>query len=310
MTIRPDIPTHLQYRVPAVRHLAWMCRAPTLLGPPAGFDLSAHLPGNLDEKLAAWDREPEQGPAVLTETPARRLGHYFERLYQCLLEDLLEWPVLAQNQPVRNNGLTLGEMDFIVQNPADRAIEHHEIAVKFYLGFPGSDRSSTLWYGPNARDRLDLKTDRLLSHQSRLSEAPEARALLNSLNIPAPARTRIFMPGYLFYPADHPLSPPKKGVPSDHLRGEWIYIDDLAAFCRNEKRPETAWEQWVPLEKPHWLGPWRQRDEPDRAVTAKALDMVRSAGIPRLFALMRHCPEENAWQEASRLFVMPRTWPG
>lgn len=286
-----------------------MCHTPALLGPPAGFDLSGHLPDNLDETLADWDRVPEQGPPVLTEVPAKRLGHYFERLYECLLEDLLGWQVLAKNQPIRNNGLTLGELDFIVQNPVDQVVEHHEIAVKFYLGYPDTDPSSTLWYGPNARDRLDLKAHRLLSHQSQMAETPEAQALLQSLNIPAPVRARIFMPGYLFYPAGHPISPPKN-VPPDHLRGEWIYIDDLAVFCSDRERPEAAWEHWVPLIKPHWLGPWSQSDEPDQEATADALDMVRSAGIPRLFALMRQYPGENIWRESSRLFVVPRSWPG
>ena len=309
MTESSHIIAHHQYRVPAVRHLAWMCHAPALMESPAGFDLSAHLPNNLENRLSAWDLEPEKGPAMLTEIPAKRLGHYFERLYECLLEELLGWQVLVKNQPVRREGITLGELDFIVRNPVDQVVEHHEIAVKFYLGYPAPDPANTLWYGPNARDRLDLKSDRLRSHQSRLTEKPETRALLHSLDIPAPTRARIFMPGYLFYPSGQTIPPPEN-VPLDHLRGEWIYIRDLDALHDAKMQPEAAWESWVPLLKPHWLGSWSQSDKPDRNETWQALEMVRSAGIPRLFAVLRQSADDGLWRECSRLFVVPDSWPG
>ena len=100
-----------QYHVPAVRHLAWMCRAPQLISSPMGFNPENILPDDTEERLKAWDRAPQHGPEVLTEEPARRLGHYFERLYECLMRDLLGWEILLKNQPVRNNGITLGELD-------------------------------------------------------------------------------------------------------------------------------------------------------------------------------------------------------
>lgn len=298
-----------RYRVPAVRHLDWICHAPALMDSAAGFRPAEFLPDNLSAILRAWDENPESGPAVLTDQPARRLGHYFESLYQCLMEHILGWEVLLKNQPVRSNGLTLGELDFIVRNPLNQRVEHHEIAVKFYLGYHNENQQAPLWYGPNSRDRLDLKTHRLLTHQSRLTDRPETRELLSSMHIPAPARARIFMPGYLFYPAGKIMGPPAD-VPTDHLRGEWIYIDELDAFRDQRARPEAAPEAWVPLVKPHWLGPWSQDHPPDRQEAEEALEMVRSAATPRLFALLKLCPDDGQWRETSRLFVVPADWPG
>lgn len=297
-----------QYRVPAVRHLAWMCRAPQLVGSPVAFDLSEHLPENLEETLSAWDAAPEAGPLPLTETPPRRLGHYFENLYACLLRDLLGWEILLRNQPIRSNGITLGELDFIVRNPVNQAIEHHEIAVKFYLGQPGNNQAGPLWYGPNASDRLDLKSDRLVSHQSRLTERPETRDLLRSLNIPTPARARIFMPGYLFYPASQRIPSPID-VPPNHLRGEWLYIDDLDRMNQSGTLTEALSGRWVPLVKPHWLGPWRQEDLPGKHAAEEALEMVRSTGTPRLFAVLRQAGQQELWRESTRVFVVPGSWP-
>lgn len=276
-----------------------------------GFVPQRYLPGDAEERLQAWDREPLLGPAVLTEQPARRLGHYFERLYECLIKDLLGWEILLKNQPIRNNGITLGELDFVVRNPVDNVVEHHEIAVKFYLGHLESDQDNVLWYGPNSRDRLDIKTQRLIEHQSQLTNRPEAHSLFASSGIEPPAVSRIFMPGYLFYPLGKSLSPPDR-VPADHLRGDWLHIDDLDEMAGAEsadRKDKTDTRTWIPLLKPHWLGPWRQSQAPDHRETEEALEVVRSAGIPRLFAVLEQSPVDGYWQETSRVFVVPASWP-
>ena len=98
------------FRTPAVRHLAWLCGAPQLITSAVEFDPGNYLPADVSDRLAAWDRRPDSGPDVLTAPPARRLGHYFERLYETMLRDLLGWEILLKNQPVRRNGITLGEL--------------------------------------------------------------------------------------------------------------------------------------------------------------------------------------------------------
>lgn len=296
----------IPFRVPAVRHLAWMCRVPQLISSPIKFDPGNYLPADAVARLRAWDAEPDHGPAILTELPAKRLGLYFERLYACLMEDVLGWEILLQNQPILGEGRTLGELDFIVRNPADGLIEHHEIAVKFYLGYRRANRDGPLWYGPNARDRLDLKSGKMTDRQSQLTERPETRDLLASLGINAPIRPRLFMPGYLFYPWGTQLSSPT-GPAANHLRGSWLFIDELeqpGLAARHNTR------HWVPLVKPHWLGPWHQDHVPARQPTEDALEMVRSKGIPRLFAIMEPDEAVGIWREASRVFVMPGAWPG
>lgn len=292
-----------------MRHLAWMCHAPQLISSPMGFAPETYLPDDAEERLKVWDSAPELGPEVLTEPPARRLGHYFERLYECLMQDLLGWEVMLKNQPVRSNGITLGELDFLVRNPADNVVEHHEIAVKFYLGHQDDGQARPLWYGPNTRDRLDLKTQRLTDHQSQLTARPETRNLLASLDIQTPVRPRIFMPGYLFYPLDTPLSPPEC-IPVGHLRGDWLYISDLDEMNATVNVTAADGKRWIPLVKPHWLGPWRQQETPDPQSTEDALAVVRSADVPRLFAVLERSPEDGYWSETSRVFVVPSTWPG
>ena len=116
------------------------------------------------------------------------------------------------------------------------------------------------------------------------------------------------MPGYLFYPKGLQMPAPEK-MPPDHLRGEWLYIDDLDRMNRKRTAAGPVEEHWIPLIKPHWLGPWRQYGAPDKNLTRDALETVRSSGIPRLFAVLEQTDEQNVWQEHRRVFVVPGSWP-
>ncbi len=297
-----------QFRVPAVRHLAWMCNAPQLLDCTLSFYPSRHLPRNLLTTLRHWDAHPETGPVVLTAVPKPRLGLYFEELYECLLTHLLGFEVLARNLQIRGTERTLGELDFVVRNPRTHEIEHHEVAVKFYLGVYRQESGAIFWHGPNAIDRLDLKTRSLLEQQSQRTLLAETAAALKAQGIAQPVATRIFMPGYLFYPLLDPLDrgtsvrqlclPPQ--VPTNHERGHWLY---LAQARRRDTR------DWIHLQKPHWLGPWVQTEAPDALATATTLNAIEATGTPRLFAHVSVDAVTNLWKETERFFIVPTDWP-
>ncbi|GGE80166.1 hypothetical protein GCM10011533_35750 [Streptosporangium jomthongense] len=286
------------YRTPAVRHLAWLCQAPQLLSAPITFEPARHLPSSYRNILEAWDQDNKTAPALLSEPPQPRLGFYFERLYQVLLEDLLGWPILLKNQQIQSHGRTIGELDFVVHNRADNRIEHHEIAIKFYLGVP-EQTGITLWYGPNARDRLDLKTTSLLEQQSRRTWLPETISMLSEAGITAPLTPQIFMPGYLYYP-DAPQVLTPDYVPDTHLRGHWMYACDT-------KTSDTS--HWVLLNKPHWIGNWFQAEPPDAERALEALERVEKRGVPQLFAVLQEDHQTGIWEEVDRVFVVPETWP-
>lgn len=289
---------HLPWR--PVDHLAWLCRAPQLLDSPLRFPLTDYLPDDWQARLAHWSADPAARPQCLAEPANPRLGYYFERLYECVLTQLLGWELVTRNLQVREaGGRTLGELDFVVRNPGTGAVEHHEIAVKFYLGYP-QNQAGTRWYGPNSHDRLDLKVGRLLDHQSRSGERAETRALLAELGVREPVVPRVFMPGYLFYPAGQVVRLPDF-VPANHLRGHWLYHHQTRTLDTRH---------WVPLHKPHWLGPWHQAEEPDGGVARLALADVQERNRPRLFAALAQSPDTGLWQETARTFVVPSAWPG
>jgi hypothetical protein len=119
------------------------------------------------------------------------------------------------------------------------------------------------------------------------------------------------MPGYLFYPLSQmaDLSAPAQipsvstlsSVPASHLRGHWMYLDRIA---------ETDTTNWVPLIKPHWLGPWLQKHTPDPFQLQQTLTAISQTQSPRLFARLEYNSSSQLWIEKQRIFVVPSQWPG
>lgn len=307
-------------RTPALRHLAWLCTAPPLWQFPDAFVPSDWLPSDWHARLQHWDAAPQEAPAFVHALPNPRLGLYFETLYDALLTHMLGWQVLARNLPIRAGGLTLGELDFVVRNPHTGAVEHHEIAVKFYLGYQAQPHGLGQWLGPNPTDSLEGKAHRLQDEQRRRTQLPEAQAVLGDLlvgaGLPAnlvrlqaslshtntlPLPTRLFMPGYLFHPHDASAIALPPQVPATHARGTWRRLDDALQADRTG---------WVPLVKPHWLGPWQQSHAPDPTAVLDALEQVALSATPRLFARVDWDAGEQMWRETARFFVVPEAWPG
>jgi hypothetical protein len=286
------------FQTPAIRHLAWLCQAPQLLNSPLSFRPINYLPENYVRILKVWDQNPKLAPPLLLEPPQKRLGFYFERLYQVLLENLLGWDILLKNQQIHVDGRTIGELDFVIHNRVKDRIEHHEIAIKFYLGVPQNNQK-TLWYGPNAIDRLDLKTGQLLHHQSQRTQHPDALALLEAAGISGTITPQIFMPGYLFYPNYQQVLTPDY-VPSDHLQGTWIYTPEA-------RQADTS--KWVTLNKPHWIGPWVQSAPPNCYCINESLQFVEHHSVPQLFSVLAQDASKGIWKEIKRVFVVPETWP-
>lgn len=291
-------------------HLRWLFSAPNLIKFDGSVRLVDWLPAGFDLDQFCADIDQQQRD-IFDDIGKKRLGIYFEALYGYVLEHALGWEVLTRNFAIRDDEhRTLGEIDFLVRNRETGLVEHHEIAVKFYLGYRNASADcETLWYGPDSRDRLHIKASRLLDHQLTLLETPIARSRLEEMGLPQPDLKRIFMPGYLFYPADSvlessPLESSSLESPqiasSNHLRGTWRFANEI---------PEEFYASHTVLWKPDWLGPWDQPLAPDPEATRAEIDRIAAGGRPRLFAGLEEDPDTGSWVESSRCFVVPPSWP-
>ena len=310
MTVFPDLLNlPRQLRHPAVRDLAWVILAPPMLiqtpwpqrHPLAGSDW-VQAPEQLERWLRELDQHSEPLQHWLELATTRRLGRYYERLWQFAVQHAPGVELVAANLPIRLGGHTLGELDLLLR---DREGVHHlELAIKLYLGPQDGDGTDPAqWLGPGSNDRLDRKLKHFSQHQLPMSGRPESREILASLDIQT-FSAHLWLGGYLLYPWPGEASSPA-GANPQHLRGRWLHQRDWPAFARQS--PAGCWQ---PLPRHAWLAPAHYG--PEGIWTAQQLDIWLTELHPQAPAqlLVRLGENEDGdWEEAERLFLVSDFWP-
>lgn len=302
-----DLPSQL--RQPAVRDLTWALLSPPLLAQtpwPQRHPLRASRWSQQPDALADWllslDADSHALQQWLSQSSVRRLGLYYERLWQFALHAAPDVEVLAANLPIRQHGNTLGELDMLLRD--EEGVHHLELAIKLYLGQQqGSGAELAHWLGPGSRDRLDIKLTHLGRHQLPLSTRTEAQQRLTELNIQQP-RPGLWLGGYLFYPWLQPsYAAPVAGNP-DHLRGRWLHRADWADFAA------YAPGHWQPLDRHAWLAPARIEEEflwPKEHFKQWLAALPGDANAQLLVRLIEG--PQRCWWEAERVFLVNDHWP-
>jgi hypothetical protein len=315
----------LPFRHAVVRDLAWVMASPGLLGAvPAGVPASWRVSDeqcrayyqSCQTQLTQLDANPEPLMQWLKSRHSHRLGVYFESLLGFWLQHLLGAQPLRQNLPVfrpaptGNGRQTLGEFDFLFAL-ADGGLRHWEAAVKFYLWHRDEAQDRVRWIGPGARDRLDIKLERLFGHQLRLAATAEGAAVIRELG-QGPVNAAAFVKGYLFYPPsvdktgvaaegqrDIPLSP-------NHLRGWWQRHESLVL------RPIAPQSRWLVLPRLRWLTPAYGEFDQAALLDASGVRQLCDAHFAHhasALLLAEVVRVAGVWQEVNRGFVVNAAWP-
>lgn len=125
---------------------------------------------------------------VPREIPKKlRLGHKMEYVFQQLLEHSATYQVVCSNVVVKDASRTIGELDYILQNRVTKAYIHIELTYKFYLINPAISEPIHRLMGPNKKDMVFTKLEKLKTEQFQLPYTNEARTLLEAYNIPVDA---------------------------------------------------------------------------------------------------------------------------
>lgn len=141
---------------------------------------------------------PGYPPTVLKN---HRLGKLVEEylFYQLKQAPGIEW--VADNLQIQQEKITVGEIDALYY---DHGIPVHlEVAYKFYLYDPLADSVGPLasWIGPNRKDNLALKLEKLRSKQFPLLHNPLAKKRLTELGLePGSVEQRLCFLGQLYVP--------------------------------------------------------------------------------------------------------------
>lgn len=259
-----------------------------------GFTALQFDPGTTEgcvEWLARLERE---SPDILAiDNRFRRLGLYFEALIAFLFsqgwrDGVIPYRLLVHNLPVREGKVTVGELDMLLEDAQGNLI-HLECAVKFYLAHRPELGDWRNWVGPNGRDRLDIKLQRLLNHQLTLSRHPAAQQLLISQDIDAKSISpRYFLRGMFFPHPDSGQSLPAHSNPGC-LTGRWLLWESFAGQCENSHR-------WTALQKLDWLGGADIKQDQSESVDRLPKMLVRDSGDKTVEHLML---VENYWPDIS-----------
>lgn len=119
-------------------------------------------------------------PSLLTNFV---LGKRAESFFQLALAHSERFQVIAQNIQIQREKITLGEIDFLIEDIFKNRQFHIELVCKFYVYDPSFENELERWIGPNRKDSLLQKTEKLKQKQLPLLHKPETGPYLSELNL-------------------------------------------------------------------------------------------------------------------------------
>ncbi len=158
------------------------------------------------------------------------LGKRVEHFFKTLVTANENFKLLANNIQIHNKDRTLGELDFIVKDLRENHIFHVELMYKFYVYDPEISIEMERWIGPNRKDSLLQKIEKVKSKQFPLINSPEAKKFLNTMNISAETiqqeicfKASLFIPKQLStYNFPH--------INNECIIGFWVHLNDFKEF--------------------------------------------------------------------------------
>ena len=172
---------------------------------------------------------------------------------------------------------------------------HWELAVKFYLGF-GDTRQWKNWFGPAKKDRLDLKMNHLINHQTVLCQQEATKKVLRSKNIKIDS-SAVVMKGCLFYPSASGNHEAPQFANIDHCRRRWVRFSALTDSLENETL-------YHPLIGEGWMADLAATDYAE-AYTLSNIQSLITSGEYRLPLLLSVI---NQGVESEKIFVVRDDW--
>lgn len=258
------------------REIAWCLFSPDLVK-------EFTSPIELDSWAINWLKWLDTNLFMSDLTPfvKRPVGRRFEQILRFYFEQHPDWQLIAQNKVIEDNGITIGEIDFIVMRLSREEIYHLEVAAKFFL------RLDDLYWGPNKNDRLDLKIDKLVKKQLKLTEQPAAQSWLVGLTImPGKLLKRCHIKGLLF---------DKYNESDDNKQPFWMTHSTF-------KQLNHA--KFAVISKEHWLTPTLPAHLPLNPDTH--LTLTRPELLWCVYSLTDNEKHEN--QTPIRIFVCQDNW--
>lgn len=156
--------------------------------------------------------------------PARLvLGKRAELFLKQAILQSKDYDLLASGIQLIAEGITHGELDFLLYSHVENRFVHVELAYKLYLFDESASEDLGNWVGPNKRDSLKLKLEKLKNFQFPKLYSPIAKKSLASLSIdPIQVVQKLYMPMQLYIPFGSGM---ELTCMQTSPEGEWLSID-------------------------------------------------------------------------------------
>lgn len=173
----------------------------------------------------------------------KRLGNRVEYFVFQSLAQQSHIHILETNLQIQQNKQTLGEMDALLL--VNNQPVHLELIYKFYLYDPlvGSTELDH-WIGPNRKDRLVYKLDKLRNKQLPLLHAPETQPYLECHELDSAfIDQQVLFMAQLFVPKASATAVPFKQLNPKAVMGTYLRLPDLEAYtdCHFYMPPKQDW---------------------------------------------------------------------
>jgi len=185
-----------------------------------------------------------------------RLGSLAEQFTFDYWSNIPNLVIAERNIQIQGQLSTLGELDAIIR--FNQQWFHVEIAYKIYLYDPNHGKTPLEhWIGPNRKDTLLEKLERLQHHQLPLIHQPETIQILEKKSIPNHLLySRTWVKGLLFTPENFTTAPSL--LNKDCLAGSYLNLERFK-FLKNARFFLPHKLEW--MMEPHAHVKWKNHCE-------------------------------------------------
>ena len=155
------------------------------------------------------------------------LGKRMESFFEVAVKHSDRYDLIASNIQIIENKQTLGELDFLLFDKQIEKPVHVELVYKLYVYDKTFPLEKNRWIGPNRRDSLSEKLDKLGSRQFPLLYRPETSDYLKKLGLePGDIHQELCFKAQLF--TFDSLKPQNaSNINPDCLIGRWYSLKDF-----------------------------------------------------------------------------------
>lgn len=219
---------------------------------------------------------------ILKEVPTLThrfvLGKRIEGFFSYLIKRSSGYRMIAQNLQIVQEKITVGEIDFLIEDIKAGEILHIEMVYKFYLYDPEINPEINKWIGPNRRDSLYQKIRKLKQKQLPLLFHNVTGRTLTSLGIHNKyVKQQVSFKAMLFVPF-YMVGEIRPLINNSCICGYWISLSEF-----NKKRYSEA-EFFLPKKADWPIDPaFQEVWEPFPVIFEKVLELNRNKISPLMW---------------------------